>query len=482
MKAWSDGVARQARRMLGAFALGLGGLLAACGGGTGADAAQQTLATSASTAAADESGVELLAGVPGTAPATRAKIAATATASEPATSLRVHYRRSNGDYAGWQIHTWNAAQSPNWNGGWNASGSDNYGVWYDVPLAATSGSVGFLLHNGDNKDNGGADQSYTLQAGANEIWRLQGDSTNYGQNPLLLPVPDIKTVRVHYKRFDGAYSAWGLHLWNGSGLDASRIPAGINIDNWGQPVALSAMPRYTVGDGEVVFDIPVLNPQGDVNRKALEFIIHGQPPNENDKDGRDNNIHVEYSALTIQNQVGHVWLVERDATVYTSTPDLRQASTTDARAVWLNKSLVKWPRVATSSPVRLYYSATGQISVALDAAVTGADGYVTLDAFAGTVPTADALRCASSTSPTAPCSACAPPTSPACPHCISSSSCSCKKTPAARCRTRRPRRSPVRWTTSTPPPATCPTWAPSPPTATPASSCGRPRRRTCRWC
>ena len=79
-----------------------------------------------------------------------------------ATSLRVHYRRTNGDYAGWQIHTWNAAQSPNWNAGWNASGSDDFGVYYDVPLASGTGSVGFLLHVGDTKDNGGADQSYGI--------------------------------------------------------------------------------------------------------------------------------------------------------------------------------------------------------------------------------------------------------------------------------------------------------------------------------
>ena len=252
--------------------------------------------------------------------------------------------------------------------------------------------MGFLLHNGDNKDNGGADQSYALQAGANEIWRLQSDSTNYTSNPLLLPVPDIKTVRVHYKRFDGAYSAWGLHLWGSSGLNAAALPGGVNIENWGQPVPLGAMPGFAAGDGEVVFDIPVLNPQGDVNRKALEFIIHGMPPNENDKDGRDNNIHVEYAALTVANQIGQIWLVERDATVYAAPPDLRQVSSTDARAVWLNKSLVKWPRIATSGPVRLYYSATGQISVAADALVQGADGFITLDAFSGSVPAADALR------------------------------------------------------------------------------------------
>ncbi|WP_457323547.1 pullulanase-associated domain-containing protein, partial [Roseateles sp. P5_E11] len=389
MKAWA-GWALQARQAITGLAIGALALLGACGGGSVEP--QATMSSVSSAAAEDSSGVELLAGVPVAQQAPRAKIAAVATPGAPATSLRVHYRRSGGDYAGWQIHTWNAAQSPNWNGGWNAAGSDDFGVYYDVPLAAGSGTVGFLLHNGDNKDNGGADQSYALLAGANEIWRLAGDSTSYASNPLLLPAPDIKTLRVHYKRFDSGYSAWGLHLWNGSGLNAPALPAGVNIENWGQPVPLSAMPGYAVGDGEVVFDIPVLNPQGDVNRKALEFIIHGMPPNENDKDGRNDNIHVEYAALNIQNQVGQIWLVERDATVYFAPPDLRQVSSTDARAVWLNKSMVKWPRVATSSPVRLYYSATGQISVGLEAPVQGADGYITLDAFTGTVPAADALR------------------------------------------------------------------------------------------
>jgi len=379
------GWTRRARQAIAGLAIGALALLGGCGGGS----VEPQASMSSSAAAAD---VELLAGVPGAAEKPRARIAAAATPAAPATSLRVHYRRSASDYAGWQIHTWNAAQSPNWNGGWNSSGSDDFGVYYDVPLAAGTGTVGFLFHNGDNKDNGGADQSYALQSGANEIWRLQGDSTNYASNPLLLPVPDIKTLRVHYKRFDGGYSAWGLHLWNGSGLNAAALPAGVTIDNWGQPVPLNAMPGYTAGDGEVMFDIPVLNPQGDVNRKNLEFIIHGMPPNENDKDGRNDNIHVEYAALSIQNQVGQIWLVERDATVYTAPPDLRSVSSTDARAVWLNKSLVKWPRIATSSPVRLYHSATGQISVALDAPVQGADGYITLDAFAGTVPAADALR------------------------------------------------------------------------------------------
>ncbi|MCZ8075687.1 MAG: hypothetical protein O9341_16335, partial [Paucibacter sp.] len=42
--------------------------------------------------------------------------------------------------------------------------------------------------------------------------------------------------------------------------------------------------------------------------------------------------------------------------------------------------------------VKLYHSATGQIVVAKDAPVSGADGAITLDAFSGNVPAADALR------------------------------------------------------------------------------------------
>ncbi|HJV68145.1 alpha-1,6-glucosidase domain-containing protein [Ideonella sp.] len=309
-----------------------------------------------------------------------------------ATSFKVHYHRLNADYEGWQIHTWGAAQDPGWNNGWNASGTDPFGVVYDVPLVAQSGAVGYLFHKGDWKDHGGADQSYTLVEGqANEIWRIEGDATTYLKNPFDSGPPDITTVRVHYQRFAGDYAAWGLHLWNGSGLDAARLP-GVAIDNWNAPVAFGQMPGYTAGGGEIVFDIPVLNPKDDASRTSLEFIIHGMPPNQNDKDGRPNNIQVDYAALTIAGQVGQIWLVEQDATVYTNPPDLRSVSSTDARAVWLTKQLIQWPRVAASGTVRLYHSATGQIVVAKDQAVTGADGFLALDAFTGPVPPDTALR------------------------------------------------------------------------------------------
>ncbi|MCV2353624.1 DUF3372 domain-containing protein [Paucibacter sp. B2R-40] len=394
---WSR-MLRETRRVVAQLSLGLAaalalGQLSACGGGAAPDSNAATLEAGRATGLsvdADSSDSTVLAAVP-LPPDARRKAAAAVSTS----TLRVHYRRANGDTAGWQLHSWGAAQSPNWNEGWNATGSDDFGAIYDVPLAANAGeggSVGYLLHKGDWKDWGGADQSYTLKPGANEIWRLEGDASTYASNPLGLPVPDIKTLRVHYKRFDSAYASWGLHLWNGSGLNAAALPAGMVIDQWGSPVALSAMPGYAAGAGEVVFDIPVLNPQLGGGQTALEFIIHGMAPNQGDKDGRDNNIRVDYASLNIKNQVGEIWLVQQDPDVYQAPPDLRSVSSTDSRAVWLNKSLLQWPRVTADGVVRLYYSAKGQIVVQRDALTQGSDGFITLDAFAGTVPADAALR------------------------------------------------------------------------------------------
>jgi pullulanase len=48
------------------------------------------------------------------------------------------------------------------------------------------------------------------------------------------------------------------------------------------------------------------------------------------------------------------------------------ASTTDARAYWLNKQLIKFPKGDVSGVYKLYHSGTGQIKTSKEAAVSGA--------------------------------------------------------------------------------------------------------------
>jgi pullulanase len=67
-------------------------------------------------------------------------------------------------------------------------------------------------------------------------------------------------------------------------------------------------------------------------------------------------------------------------------------TTLDARAVWLNRQLIKWPGIASSGRFRLYHSAEGRIVAKPGAAVEGADGVVTLGVYQGAVPAAAAER------------------------------------------------------------------------------------------
>lgn len=64
----------------------------------------------------------------------------------------------------------------------------------------------------------------------------------------------------------------------------------------------------------------------------------------------------------------------------------------DARAVWLDRRLVKWPGADPAASFKLYYSPTAAIVATVGARVLGAAGALTLDVFKGAVPPALTTR------------------------------------------------------------------------------------------
>jgi hypothetical protein len=58
----------------------------------------------------------------------------------------------------------------------------------------------------------------------------------------------------------------------------------------------------------------------------------------------------------------------------------------EARAVWLNESLLRWPGVEASGRFRLYYSTDGKALAEPGSRVTGADGALELEPNKGPVP------------------------------------------------------------------------------------------------
>jgi pullulanase len=321
-------------------------------------------------------------------------------------NVKVHYNRPDGQYTGWGLHVWQINDSGQYVADYPGvtfpqplppASFDSYGAVFQIEASkftnAQAAGFGFIVHQGDTKDPDG-DRLWKFSDGG-EFWLKSGDATIYRTNPST--TLDIATVRVHYKRFDANYAVWGLHLWSTSGIDVSRLP-GLTIEDFNNPVPLSAMPGYTAQyDGsEVAFDLPVLNPKDDASRTAVEFIIHGTPDNPNggvnNKDGWSNNIHVTYAGLSIANQVGDIWIVQENPQVFTSPPNTRSSSSDNARAVWLSRSLLRWPQVDTSGVFRLYHSATGQIVARQGMPVSGADGSLPLTVSSDPLPPAIAQR------------------------------------------------------------------------------------------
>ena len=141
-------------------------LLAGCGAG---DAGQQ----------ATQSGTRLLA-------------ASTAATPVAPGSIRMHFHRVQNDTAQWGVYSWDGPQHPS--SAWISdrfmfTGTDGFGGYVDIPLAAGKSAIWFLVTDGSGSKNCGADQHADLSADVatkgQEAWMLEGDCTVYATQPAL---------------------------------------------------------------------------------------------------------------------------------------------------------------------------------------------------------------------------------------------------------------------------------------------------------
>ncbi len=156
----------------------------------------------------------------------------------------IHYHRDDGDYGDptsadyndfWGVHLWGDAIDPAEGTDWTSpkppTGTDDFGVFWDVQLADPTAALNFIIHRGDTKDPG-PDQSFVPSDDAT-VWVTSGDETIYPQQGAAQ-----QFVRLHYHRPDGDYGDatssdyndfWGLHTWNAAddpGWTTPRKPTG----------------------------------------------------------------------------------------------------------------------------------------------------------------------------------------------------------------------------------------------------------------
>ncbi|MCA0971851.1 pullulanase [Halobacillus litoralis] len=88
---------------------------------------------------------------------------------------------------------------------------------------------------------------------------LEGQAVVHAETSVEQPIPEDH-VRIHYKRLDGEYDGWGLHLWNANG-DHPAIDFSVD---WGAPVLFDETSPW----GAYV-DVPVVDIE-----HGLNFIVH----------------------------------------------------------------------------------------------------------------------------------------------------------------------------------------------------------------
>ncbi|MGW7284371.1 pullulanase-type alpha-1,6-glucosidase [Streptomyces sp. NPDC054847] len=127
----------------------------------------------------------------------------------------LHYKRADGDHAGWGLHTWTGASNPtDWSKPLEPVRTDAYGAVYEVPLAPGATSLSYILHKGDEKDLP-SDQSLDLKAHGHEVWLLAG------QEKYLLPQPKGGGAALDLTKAQAVWIDENTVVWNGSEAAAS---------------------------------------------------------------------------------------------------------------------------------------------------------------------------------------------------------------------------------------------------------------------
>ncbi|CCH28734.1 alpha-amylase family glycosyl hydrolase [Actinosynnema sp. NPDC047251] len=100
----------------------------------------------------------------------------------------IHYHRPDGDYPDWSLYHWTGSlePSPGWNQSRPPDGSDGFGAYWAVPLAASATGLAHIIHRGDTKDPA-ADQFLDLNGTGHEVWFVSGSTRPDGSASYVLP-------------------------------------------------------------------------------------------------------------------------------------------------------------------------------------------------------------------------------------------------------------------------------------------------------
>ena len=183
----------------------------------------------------------------------------------PSGDIRIHYHRPDGNYSGWTIYAFDntTEDTGNYGGGpVQVTGTDSFGVYFDVGVTTGAQEVGIIIHNptasgGDQKDTPNNLFVDPSTQGI-EFWAYSGIAKLYTAAPSLTNPTALLPgyVRVHYHRTDGNYGGWTIYAF----FDTTEYTGDYN----------SGLVPPTNSDAfGVYFDVAVV-----ANAQNLGLIIH----------------------------------------------------------------------------------------------------------------------------------------------------------------------------------------------------------------
>ncbi|MET9835825.1 pullulanase-type alpha-1,6-glucosidase [Streptomyces sp. NPDC006385] len=264
-----------------------------------------------------------------------ASTTATTTAGQPPAEPRpgavdrdyavVHYRRTDGDYDGWQLKS--SAGTADF------TGRDAYGAFAWIELDDGAADVTYTVEKDGTADG---PQRTVEVARTGEVWIEQGEDGQAVTAPEgAYPPQDEKKAVIHYHRADGDYDGWGLHTWSGAA----------NPTDWAKP--LQPVGKDAFG---VTFEVPLAD-----GAKSLSYIVHK---------GDEKDLPSDRS-LDFASHGKDVWLIGGDSGYLLPTvgavPDLDLGT---SKAQWIDSDTVVWRVKATdATSQQLVYAPEGGLTV-----------------------------------------------------------------------------------------------------------------------
>ncbi|MEU7947749.1 pullulanase-type alpha-1,6-glucosidase [Micromonospora taraxaci] len=263
----------------------------------------------------------------------------------------VHYQRPAGGYDDWGLYAWgdiDPGYVTEWPKGQPFAGEDSYGRFAWVKLKPGATSVGFVVVDKDGDKDVAQDRSIDVTA-TGEVWLKQGDPMVYPTRQAATGEPDPpveeNTALVHYRRADGNYDGWGLHVWDGAA----------DPTDWSAPLK----PTRTDAFG-AVFRVPLA-----AGATGLNYIIHQGDTKDLPDDQR----------LDFTSAGREVWLLAATPgrlLPSTATSASGDTDITKQKAHWIDRSTVVWQTPPTDGRTyALVVAPEGGVAVA-DGELTGA--------------------------------------------------------------------------------------------------------------